>query len=100
MKGEQMYRQGDVLLMKSDRPTGVLRQRDNGVILEGEITGHSHRLTAGAVMDAPNGEVFVSAERGAEIVHEEHATITIPEGWYRVIRQREYDEKEIRYVRD
>ena len=95
----KMYRQGDVLLVETEKPTGALQPRKDGVVLEGEITGHSHRLTAGAVLDGPRGP-FVRADKGTELVHEEHATITIPEGWYRVIRQREYDEKEIRYVRD
>lgn len=95
-----MYRQGDVLLVRTEAPKVPLKARQDRVILEGEITGHSHKLTSGAVLDAPNGEVFISAEKDTELVHEEHATITIPEGWYRVIRQREYDEKEIRYVRD
>jgi hypothetical protein len=27
---------------------------------------------------------------GARVVHEEHGAISLPRGWYRVVRQREY----------
>ena len=36
----------------------------------------------------------------AEVVHEEHATIKLPQGTYRVWRQREYSPTEIRIIRD
>lgn len=94
----KMYRQGDVLLVETKEPTAT-HPRESLVVLEGEITGHSHRLTSGAVLDCLE-DTFVHAVEGTKMVHEEHDTITIPEGWYKVIRQREYDEKEIRYVRD
>lgn len=37
---------------------------------------------------------------GAQVVHDEHAPITLPPGNYRVVRQREYAPEQIRQVAD
>ena len=39
-------------------------------------------------------------ETGGRLMHEEHAPITLPKGWYRVIRQREYVPGAVRVVAD
>jgi hypothetical protein len=36
----------------------------------------------------------------AALEHDEHDTITLPPGSYRIVRQREYAPEEIRYVAD
>lgn len=42
-----MHRQGDVLFVKvAELPSGLV-ERKNNVLVEGEATGHAHRLTAG-----------------------------------------------------
>lgn len=93
------YRQGDVLfILVASVPKDAQRQNSN-VIVHGETTGHAHRLEGGDIMTDRN-QMFVVAGEEAKIVHEEHAEIYIPQGVYKVIRQREYDEKEIRYVSD
>jgi len=51
--------------------------------------GQNSQVIGYAVVDSP-----------AELTHEEHNTITIPKGVYQIRRQREYDEKEIRFVED
>lgn len=103
-----MYRQGDVLIVPADRvPADQKRQpRDAGrvVLAYGEVTGHAHAIRDvgaelyGSDLDARFLEVL--AEGGVELVHEEHATITIPPGAYRVIRQREYSPESERWVAD
>ncbi len=98
----KMYRQGDVLIVEAKRDMRnlkVQRSADN-VLVYGEATGHAHRVEGDAViMETPSGKVIDAREK-FRVVHEEHDTIEIPEGFYRVVRQREYDEKEIRYVAD
>ena len=97
----KMYRQGDVLIVEAERNLqNAKRQRDN-VLVYGEATGHAHRVEgeAAIVMETPKGKA-IDASKAFQVVHEEHDTIEIPEGFYRVIRQREYDEKAIRYVND
>ena len=43
---------------------------------------------------------FVARGDSVSVVHEEHATITLSSGYYRVWRQREYSPEEIRVIRD
>src|SRR5579862_4746619 len=101
-----IYRQGDVLFVKIEQVGNPTRIRKNGHILEGETTGHIHRV---ADTDMDKCELFdsaeklflsVSAEGGVSIVHEDHATLELPAGQYEVIRQREYSPEAIRNVMD
>jgi len=92
-----MYRQGDVLIVQrqSDadrqaRPMG--REQGRIVLAWGEATGHSHAVAdkeATLLNDGSRDYLRVWGD-SVDLVHEEHATITIPEGVYEVVRQREY----------
>lgn len=101
----KLYRQGDVLfkLVKSV-PSAKAKKRVSGHILEGEATGHIHRLgdlDAAEVLECGEGLYLnVTAEGGVSIVHEEHETLILPPGNYEVVRQREYSPEEIRNVAD
>ena len=101
-----MYRQGDVLFVKIGRaPAGERRMRANGHILEGEATGHVHRVCEADLATAEVYELgdrlFLSASGGGvSIVHDEHAPLALPAGNYEVLRQREYSPEEIRNVAD
>ncbi len=98
------YRQGDVMLVRVDRIPRNAKEikRRELVLAEGEVTGHAHRIVDdGAVMlTVKDSATFVKLARKAQLVHEEHATIEIPAGPYRVVRQREYSPAEIRRVAD
>lgn len=100
-----MYRQGDVLIVKRDSiPKGKEVPRDNGrvILAYGEVTGHAHAIhsQAAKMIEAENGERYMSFMEAVELVHEEHDTIALPPGSYQVIQQREYSPEEIRNVRD
>ncbi len=94
------YRQGDVLLQKIDQlPESAqpveFENRENSenriVLAYGEVTGHCHALsTATACMYTFLGERLIDVKEGALLRHEEHATIKLPQGVYKVIQQREY----------
>jgi hypothetical protein len=97
-----MYRQGDILIVQDAVPTGTRHAVDGAVVQFGELTGHAHRLEGGQVFDLVQesrweGQVpevsrhLEVGPEGAKLVHDEHHTIEIPEGTYRVIRQREFD---------
>ncbi len=92
------YRQGDVLLIEGTCPAKADRRRDS-VLVYGEATGHAHRVENGVIMDSLQGP-YVLAGKDTSVTHDEHDTIVLPEGEYRVIRQREFDEEAIRYVAD
>jgi hypothetical protein len=98
-----MYRQGDLLFVEIERLPNDLKERPSKVIAEGEVTGHSHRLSEGRVLEDKMGDLFLQVARAARILHQEHHTITLPPGRYRVVRQREYTPAapaKIREVRD
>lgn len=88
------YRQGDVLLQKVDSLPANSQpvEFDERIVLAyGEVTGHCHALsTASAAMFTYNGQRLVQVVEGAQLRHEEHATIVLPKGVYKVIQQREY----------
>jgi len=99
------WRQGDLLFRRiEDLPLENLTERENGHILEGEATGHIHRLkdtVVAKVLETFAGlRMFIRAEKPAEIIHEDHDTITLPPGNYEVIRQREYTPEAIRQIAD
>ena len=103
----KQYRQGDVLFQQvKSVPSGKARKRHNGYILEGEATGHVHRVAeedlAGAEVLEIGDQLFlsVSVDGGISIVHEEHNPVTLPAGDYEIVRQREYSPEEIRNVAD
>lgn len=88
-----LYRHGDVLIARiADLPINV--QKRAGVTLAyGEVTGHSHRLQqADAVQLWERGsDLFLEVKStSATLIHEEHHSIELPQGIYRVWRQREY----------
>jgi hypothetical protein len=101
-----IYRQGDVLFKKVKAVPVGGKARKSGHILEGEATGHIHRvaeaqLAEAEVLDCGAGLFMrVSGEGGVSIVHEEHNPILLPPGNYEIVRQREYSPEEIRNVED
>ncbi len=99
------YRQGDVLLVKVDKmpPDAVPVEPDGDrvVLAYGEVTGHAHALSAAitTLYEHADGR-FLVVEKPSALVHEEHAAIDLAPGVYRVIRQREYAPREVRFVAD
>ena len=86
------HRQGDLLfVLQETRPKVTLLVRPGLVILTGETTGHSHRLTAGQILEDPEGTtIYLDLPATARVVHEEHDSITLGPGLWLVVRQREY----------
>jgi hypothetical protein len=98
VKGARMFRQGDILLVPVEKIPEDLKEvpREQGrmVLAHGEATGHAHVLEGEAQFLAADLEEmdgrFLLVEEEAELVHDEHDTITVPPGEYEVRRQREY----------
>ena len=106
MAGSTMYRQGDVLIVAVEwvppNAFPVLTEDDRVVVAYGEATGHAHVLESDDVQlfeHAATQFVHVGSS-GAALVHDEHETIALPEGTYRIVQQREYTPEEIRRVAD
>ena len=108
-----MYRQGDILIVplsEDAAPAAILGMspvdrdpRGRLVLALGEATGHAHAVGGLGELYRP-ADLVASAclhvPSGARVVHEEHAAISLPHGWYRVIRQREYVPGSVRVVAD
>jgi len=91
----ETFRQGDVLVQKIEKMpenTNLLKCEGRVVLQHGEVTGHCHAISTDyARMYTAKGQRFLEIYKpGARLVHEEHGTINLPEGFYRVIQQREY----------
>ena len=93
-----LYRQGDVLLERIDKiPNGAKQKdQDNGrvILAYGEVTGHAHQIASpdevGATLTVAESATFLRLAKKAQLVHEEHATVDLPAGNYRVVQQSEY----------
>ena len=88
-----MYRQGDVLFVPAAEVPADAAPAGHTVVAHGEVSGHTHRFECGAEQWIAAGVQFVRVTGAtAELVHEEHATLSLPgPGVYRVVHQREYD---------
>lgn len=104
-----MFRQGDVLIVRVAELPKKLQEieREGGriVLAHGEATGHAHAIKDKhvALFRDPNlAAIFmhVSGDAPVALEHDEHDTIEVPPGNYRVIRQREYSPEAIRNVAD
>lgn len=93
-----MLRQGDVLICRvHDVPSGIapVKRDKRGVILaEGEATGHFHGITARHAKLYRTEEdvrfLRVGGTAPVELRHQEHTTVPIPPGDYRVTIHTQY----------
>lgn len=88
-----LYRHGDVLIGQIDRLPKLAQKRDGVTLAQGELTGHSHRFAESdrvQLWEQGNNLFLEVKEPSANLIHEEHRAISIPQGLYRVWRQREY----------
>ncbi len=87
-------RQGDVKIEKiRSLPLVDLTATKNKILVDGEVTGHAHRVDSGAevLLDQARGIIYLKVAEQAIISHEEHPAVDLPAGIYRISRQREYD---------
>lgn len=107
-----LLQQGDVLIERINEipkeAEQVLPTTRGFILAEGEVTGHAHRIL---VKDRKDDSVSVYKRDNALYIrntkpkvleHEEHKAITIPPGFWKTIKVREYDHfaEEIREIKD
>ena len=107
-----MYRQGDVLIVRVDGiPSNMkkLNPKHPVTLAFGEVTGHSHQIHKGATAFAAEvkddnvvslAEYIEVEEQLAALTHQEHDTINLPAGTYKIGHQREYTPEALRNVAD
>ncbi|NEP06468.1 MULTISPECIES: hypothetical protein [Okeania] len=96
----QPIRQGDVILQSVKLALG--KKLSHLTLAEGEVTGHSHRITRGdAELREKDGTLYLKVlSEKVTLTHEEHKAIEIPQGNWMVRIQREYEPLGWRYVAD
>ena len=89
------FRQGDVLLVEvHEIPEEAEPEPRSGriVLAEGEATGHAHAIhERDARTFTYEGERFLLTRSKAQLIHEEHGPIEVPQGSWRIVIQREYE---------
>lgn len=92
----QSVRQGDVLLIPvASIPASaspVERDRGRVILAYGEVTGHAHAITApeATLLSDVDARFLRIVGSAVDLGHEEHATITVAPGEYRVVVHREW----------
>jgi len=101
-----IFRQGDVLIESvSAIPKKVkVAKRENGriILAYGEATGHAHAIADQSTKSFvdESGTLFLSVKAGTKIQHQEHLTVNLPVGNYKITIQREYTPEGLRNVHD
>ena len=94
-------RHGDVVLEKVESMKGEIKKAKTAILAEGEVTGHFHKLSGNLLISEFEGDKFVECKHEALLTHQEHNTLTIPKGVYKIKLQREVDLLgEVRQVMD
>lgn len=109
----KLSHQGDLLIIKLDKLPEGLKPAKSNIILEGEATGHVHRLVTGILLleETPSKYSlgYVQSDKPITIEHifagtdtstREHEPQILEPGIYHLESQREYDEIEDRKVID
>src|SRR5882724_12026242 len=98
-----MFRHGDVFLETVRAIPADAKKMPHCILAEGEATGHRHRIlepNAAELFELGQDRYLHVTATQASLVHQEHATIKLAAGNYRVWFQREYSPQEIRRVVD
>jgi hypothetical protein len=104
MNKHYYYQQGDCLIKRIDVIPAGAKETDRSVLVEGEHTGHAHRLArnASAVIMVLGAVQYLRVYSDTPVEHEEHDTQIIPPGDYQIDQVREFDHfaEEARRVMD
>lgn len=102
-----MIQQGDVLLFsRTNKLPAGCKRRESRTIALGEHTGHHHTFDEGvAVLDAPDGRVFVvnETDKPVELTHQEHKPIVAMPGVpyeFGAVREKDWFQDMVRPVMD
>lgn len=109
-KNKNQWRQGDVFVERVDEiPGDATPHKKDGnrwIAAYGEVTGHAHAIAdrKGLKMftrgEGEDETLYLATPKPTEMTHEEHGTVSIPGGQFKVRRQREYSPDKNRFVAD
>ena len=103
-KSFKYWQQGDCLIKPVSEIPGNAAKKPDRVLIEGETTGHAHRIAQGsdANLYVVNGMTYIECFKDTIVDHEEHDSYKIPPGTYYIDPVKEYDhfKEEARRVAD
>lgn len=82
-------RHGDVVIEEVETLPEA-KKLNRKFLFEGEVTGHAHRIDVGEIFETKNGELYLKVDELTKVTHEEHKTVMLPKGIYRVCQKRQY----------
>ena len=85
-----MIRHGDVQIIKIDSIPSDAKKLDRKELAFGEVTGHAHRTDLGELFETKDGKLYLKVSELSKVSHEEHKTVTLQPGCYRVSIKRQY----------
>lgn len=95
---KNIYRHGDISLHETtDIEKGeIIKHKGSFVLAEGETTGHKHLITVPDIADMvvtklADGSAILSLKSDGLLTHEEHKTIKVKKGVYKIQNEREFD---------
>lgn len=108
MNQQNQFRQGDLLIERvAEVPQDGLKDVavDGGrhILAYGEITGHHHSVATESgsfLREADDGTLYLGVPKDTALTHQEHTSVPLKEGTYKVTKQREYHRGEVRNVLD
>jgi hypothetical protein len=87
--------QGDINFIKVSKiPDGAktVKKTERGYVLaEGEATGHAHTIKDDVELYEVNGVLYMRNSKSVDVRHEEHHTVTVEPGEWKIGITREYD---------
>lgn len=87
-----MIRHGDVVVeIVGALPDDAKLIKNRKELAYGEVTGHAHRIDVGDLFETKNGELYLRVEKLSRLTHEEHKTVTLNPGVYKVMIKRQYN---------
>lgn len=95
INGERYVSAFDIYPLFPGAGMKATRRKGSIVLAKGELTGHAHTLEVGteeiSTVEEFNGDIAaIVLPKPTPLVHQEHATVEIPEGIWLVRRQREF----------
>ena len=87
-----MYLQaGDILFKQSGFSLKGLKLIKSNIIKRGTASGHAHTLSKGNLYQDKDNNMFIVAGKDTSAEHDEHKSIALPVGKYRVDVVKEFD---------
>jgi hypothetical protein len=86
----KIIRHGDVIVEKVEKIPESKSCGERKELAFGEVTGHAHRVDVGELFETKEGQLYLKVDTLAKLSHEEHKTMTLDPGCYKITIKRQY----------